>query len=312
MLIKHVIIFFLNLLFLLNNSAKAEVSNYIHGNNEYKITQRIDSFFTKHPNSRKVFWQPEIKGKSRYAFSIPKDAYLNSKKYLDTSDLYYLSQKIDRGLKSEPSKFKKIDVYLMKDKFNLIYNQNHFSGLNTGIFFEKKDNSFGIILNKDFITSKNSMAIFGLKQAKDDHTVFNAKFLKLSTDENSEFYGDLKHEFSSDILNVDFEYTWFEIANQFDFTVGIQEQDKKVESEIYSTFGDENIQFQIGLSQIRNNSKINMFFNLKFENAIKNKNLGTNVTITSKDNIYGLRNSSLKSFRKKNLDVLWKKYMNYN
>jgi hypothetical protein len=34
--------------------------------------------------------------------------------------------------------------------------------------------------------------------------------------------------------------TWFDIANQFDLTLGIHEQDKKVESEFYATFGDEN------------------------------------------------------------------------
>ena len=57
---------------------------------------------------------------------------------------------------------------------------------------------------------------------------------------------------------------------------------------------------------------MNMFFNLKFENVLKKKNFETNVTITSKDSIFGLGKLSLKSFRKKNLDMLWKKYMNYD
>ncbi|MDB4071863.1 hypothetical protein N9512_05330, partial [Amylibacter sp.] len=72
---------------MLNSTVKAEINNYLTGNNEYKITQRIDSFFIEHPSKKRVFWLPEIKGKSRYVFLIPKDAYLNSKKYLDASDL---------------------------------------------------------------------------------------------------------------------------------------------------------------------------------------------------------------------------------
>ena len=72
------------------------------------------------------------------------------------------------------------------------------------------------------------------------------------------------------------------------------------------------MKFQIGLNHIKNNSNMNLFFNLKFENTLDKKNLATNLLITSKDSIFGLRNLSLKSFRRKNLDILWKKNMNYN
>ena len=57
---------------------------------------------------------------------------------------------------------------------------------------------------------------------------------------------------------------------------------------------------------------MNMFFNLKFENILKKENFGSNIMLTSKESISGLRNLSLKSFRRKNLDKLWKKHMNYN
>ena len=85
-----------------------------------------------------------------------------------------------------------------------------------------------------------------------------------------------------------------------------------MKAELYATFWDEKMKFQIGFDQIKNVSDPNMFFNLKFENVLNKENFGTNVIITSKDSVFGLRKLSLKSFRKKNLDMLWKKYMNYN
>jgi hypothetical protein len=122
----------------------------------------------------------------------------------------------------------------------------------------------------------------------------------------------MNHEFKSNYLNVGIGNTWFDIANQFDLTLGIHEQGKKVESEIYATFGDETMKLQIGFDQIKNNSNMNMFFNLKFENTLNKENFGTNIIFSSKNSVFSLRNLSLKSFRKKNLDKLWKKYMNYN
>ena len=72
------------------------------------------------------------------------------------------------------------------------------------------------------------------------------------------------------------------------------------------------MKFQVGLDQIKNRSNMNMFFNLKFENTLNKRNIGSNVIITSKKSIFGLKKLSLKSFRRKNLDRLWKKHMNYN
>ena len=217
------------------------------------------------------------------------------------------------GLTFQPNKSKNIDIVISENNSNLILSQSILSNINAGLFFKNKEKkSFGLILNKDVIISKNALGNFGIEQGKDKYTVFNAKFAKLSNNENSEFYGNINHEFKSNILNVACGNTWFDIANQFDLTLGIQEQDKKIESDFYATFGDEKMKFQIGLNHIKNNSNMNLFFNLKFENTLDKKNLGTNLLITSKDSIFGLRNLSLKSFRRKNLDMLWKKHMKYN
>ena len=294
-------------------SAHAKEINYISTDSSKSLEENIDQFFIQNAQKKNVIWAPKIKGKSRYSFSIPRDAYYISKKHSDASDLFYLSEQTDSGLKFQSNKSKNIDIVISENNSNLILSQSILSNINAGLFLKNKEKiSFGVNLNKDVIISKNALGNFGVEQAKDEYTVFNAKFVKLSNNENSEFYGNINHEFKSDHVNMGIGNTWFDIENQFDLTLGIHEQDKKIESEFYATFGDETMKFQIGFDQIKNNSNMNMFLNLKFENILKKENFGSNIIITSKESIFGLNKFSLKSFRKKNLDKLWKKHMNYN
>ena len=294
-------------------SVHAREINHISTDSSKSPVENIDQFFIQNSQKKNAIWVPKIKGKSRYSFSISRDAYYISKKHSDASDLFYLSEQIDSGLKFQSNKSKNIDIVISEDNSNLVLSQNILSNINAGLFLKNKEKiSYGINFNKDVIISKNALGNFGVEQAKDQYTVFNAKFVKLSNNENSEFYGNINHEFKSDHLNMGIGNTWFDIANQFDLTLGIHEQDKKLESEFYATFGDETMKFQIGFDQIKSYSNMNMFFNLKFENILNKENFGTNVIISSKDSVFGLRNLSLKSFRRKNLDKLWKKNMNYN
>ncbi|MDA9287296.1 hypothetical protein N9P72_00180 [Amylibacter sp.] len=294
-------------------SIQAEESNHVIIGFNDSIINEIDDFFSTQPTKKNVIWAPKVKGKIKYIFSIPKNAYLISKNHADESDLFYLSEQIDSGLKFQSNKSKNIDIVISENNSNLILSQSILSNINAALFLKNKEKiSFGINLNKDVIITKNALVNFGVEQAKDEYMVFNAKFVKLSHNENSEFYGNINHEFKSDHINVGIGNTWFDMANQFDLTLGIHEQGKKVVSEFYATFGDENMKFQIGFDQIINNSDMNIFFNLKFENILNKRNFGSNVTITSKKSIFSSKNLSLKSFRRKNLDILWKKYINYN
>jgi hypothetical protein len=294
-------------------SFNANEINYISNDFSNFSIDNIDQFFIQNPEKKNVIWAPKVKGKSKYTFSIPKTAYLISKNHADASDLFYLSEQTDSGLKFQSNKTKNIDIVISENNSNLILSQSILSNINAGLFLKNKEKiSFGVNLNKDVIISKNALGNFGVEQAKDEYMVFNAKLVKLSNNENSEFYGNVNHEFKSNHLNVGIGNTWFDIANQFDLTLGIYEQGKKVESEIYATFGDENMKFQIGINQVKNNSNMNMYFNLEFENTLNIGNFGSNVILTSKESIFGLKKLSLKGFRKKSLDKLWKKYMSYN
>ena len=301
------------ILLLMPLSINAKEINYTPTDLNKSAVENINQFFLQNPAENSVIWVPKIKGKSRYSFSIPRDAYYISKKHTDTSDLFYLSEQINNGLKFQSNKSKNIDIVISENNSNLILSRRILTNINVGLFLKNKEKiSFGVNLNKDIIISKNALGNFGVKQAKDEYMVFDAKFVKLSNNENSEFYGSINHEFKSNQLNVGIAHTWFEILNQLDLTLSIHEQDKKVASEIYATFGDENIKFNVGLNQIKNNSNMNIFFNLKFENILNNENFGSSVKLTSTGSVFNLRNLSLKSFRRKNLDKLWKKHLNYN
>ena len=294
-------------------SINAKEINYIPTDLNKSAVENINQFFIQNPRENNVILVPKIKGKSRYAFSIQKSAYLIANKHVDASDLFYLSEKNDNGLKFHSNKSKNIDIFISENNSMLILNQKILTATNVGLFLKNKEKiSFGVNLNKDFIISKNTFGNFGFEQAKDEYTIFDAKFVKLFNNENSEFYGNINHEFKSDHLNVAIGNTWFDIANQFDLTLEIQEQSNKVETELYSTFGDEGTIFEVGFDQINNSSNMNLFFNLKLEKTLNKRNFGSNVIITSQESIFNLKKLSLKSFRKKNLDNLWKKYMNYN
>jgi hypothetical protein len=301
------------LLLLMPVSIQAEESNNVIIGYNNLIMNKIDEFFLTQTQKKNVIWTPIIEGKSKYAFSIPKDAYLRSVNHGDSSDLYYLSEKIDTGLNFQPNNSKNIEIITSENDSQLILGQNILSNINARLFLRNKDRkSFGFKLDKDVIIFENVLGSFGFEQAKGENIVFDAKFVKISNNEDSEFYGNINHKYKSDHLNVGIGNTWFEILNQFDFSVGIQEQDKKVEADLYATFGDKKMKFQIGLNQIKSNSNMNLFFNLKFENILNKKKFGTNLIITSQDSIPALRNLSLKSFRKKNLDNLWRKHINYD
>ena len=93
---------------------QAEEIEYITSNSSKSIVENIDRVFIQKPQKRSVLLTPKIKGKSRYSFSIQRDAYYLSKKHADSSDLFYLSQQIDSGLKFQSNKSKNIDIVISK------------------------------------------------------------------------------------------------------------------------------------------------------------------------------------------------------
>ena len=100
-------------------SVQADEIEYIPSNSSKSIVENIDHYFIENPQKRSVLLTPKIKEKTRYSFSIPRDAYYISKKHTDASDLFYLSQQIDSGLKFQSNKSKNIDIIIYQAAFSV-------------------------------------------------------------------------------------------------------------------------------------------------------------------------------------------------
>ena len=126
--------------------------DYISNDFRSSDIENIDKFFLQNPQKKNVTFVPKIKGKSRYTFSIPKNAYLISKNHADASDLFYLSEQIDSGLKFQSNKSKNIDIVISENNSNLVLSQSILSNINAGLFLKNKEKIFfGVNLNKDVI-----------------------------------------------------------------------------------------------------------------------------------------------------------------
>lgn len=295
-----------------NNDVLAEVNNKISGSSPHKITERIESFFSKYPNEKTIVWLPEFHGKSRYSFSIFRDSYNNSKKYADMSDLYYLTKKIDNNLSLYPNKVRNIDVFLKDSNYKFKYKQNLAWKINTTLFIHKKENLYGLNLDKDFLMFKNSLGNFGIEQAVGEYPIFNLKFATLTNNENAELYLHTRHLARSGNFDIVFEYTWFDILHQFDFSLSTKKNNKEIDTAFYATIPLEKNKIQFGLSKIQDMSNMNIFFRIKFDNIFNKKNLSTNLYIESENYIDTAEKLTLRDLRKVNLDNIWKAEMNFN
>ena len=125
-------------------SSHAKEINTISTDSSKSPVENIDQFFIQNSQKENVIWAPKIKGKSRYSFSISRDAYYISKKHSDASDLFYLSEQNDSGLKFQSNKSKNIDIVISENNSNLILSQSILSNINAGLFLKNKENiSFG-------------------------------------------------------------------------------------------------------------------------------------------------------------------------
>ena len=85
-------------LLLIPMSIQANEIDYISNDFNNSVVENIDQFFLQNPQKINVILVPKIEGKSKYGFSIPRDAYYISKIHADASDLFYLTEQIDNGL----------------------------------------------------------------------------------------------------------------------------------------------------------------------------------------------------------------------
>lgn len=291
-------------------TAQAKETNTIAVDINGSVVNEINKVFINEPQKKSVIWFPKIQGKSKYGFSIPKEAYIISKNNVDASDLYYLSEPIDNGITLHQNSAKNINIHISQNNYKIMFKKNFLSNINAGLFLERNKKSYGLNINKDFLISKNALGNFAFELGKDDDLIMSSSFIELTKDENAEVYGKVYHNPKLNIFNLDLGYTWFEIANIFDLTVDLKWLDDKITSDIYASIDAEKVKFQIGLSQIKNNSQIDLFLNFKFDNIMNSNKIDSIISISSKDEIV-IDKMSLKKFRKQNLDSIWRKKVKF-
>ena len=305
-LIHYIVI----VLLILPLTIQAKEISHISSFQNNLVIGKINSFFLEYPKKRNFIWVPIIEGKSKYVLSIPKAVFKVSQKHSDASDLYYLSEKIDKGLKFHRDKIKRIDIEIEENNIELVFNQSTLSNINLGFFLQKKEKtSTGLIINKDFVVLNELLVNLSARQSKDTYPIFDAKFVKLVSDEKSELHGNINHEFKSGIFNFGTGYTWFEVLNKFDLTIDFQQNNELLQSKIHTTFDYDKSKLQIGLKHLKNKPGIDMFLNLEFQNIKRKKYFDSRLTLNSGNDIINHRNLTLKNFRKKSLDSIWRKYM---
>jgi hypothetical protein len=313
MLTKCVFITFKLIAFLfLAASLQAKEKYYIFEDINPSINHKIDEFFLSNPAKTKVQLIPVVFGKSRYGFSIPKTAYDFSKKYSDTSDLYYLSEKEENNLHLHPSKTKNIDIMLTKQNYKLKFKQDLYQKVNAGFFLQNtKDNPFGIMLDKDFVIFKKNLGNVGINQSKGKYPTFQAKVVSLSNDENSEIYANFDYEINDNEYSFYISHKSFNVFDKFDFTLGLQETDKKLSTNISFSVRDQNMRFNAGFEQLEDIRKSKFFLTLDFFKFNEKKDISTKITLNSQSKFREENMLSLRDLRKQNLDNLWRESMNF-
>ena len=314
MLDKYVIII-LNwlVLLLLYSPVQAQADRYIYSDSNEKIAKRIDEFFLNNPDANNIIWMPKIRGLSRFSFSIPKEAYKISKKYKDTNDLFYLSKQKDNGLELHATRIKKFNFLISEEDMRFEYSQNIFSNIDVNVFIQSAEKApIGIIAGKYFKISNYKLGKIIAEKSSGEYPILKVKFVNLLQDERSELYANIFHKLQSDDINFKLGYKLFEISNRYDFTVGLQQENDQISSELYINFLSRNAKYQIGFNKIKDISNVNLFFEVKLENIFKRKNLYTNLELRSKNNFNKDDIISLKDIRKQNLDFVWRNGIDLN
>jgi len=311
---KYVIII-LNwlVLSLLYSPVQAQGDKYIYSDTNETIVKRIDEFFLNNPDAENVIWMPKIRGLSRFSFSIPKEGYRISKRYKDTNDLFYMSEQKDNGLAIYETKIKKINFLVSEEDMRFEYSQNIFSNIDVNVFIQSAEKApIGIIAGKYFKISNYKLGKIIAEKSSGEYPILKVKFVNLLQDERSELYANIFHKLQSDDINFKLGYKLFDISNRYNFTVGLQQENDQISSELYINFLSRNAKYQIGFNKIKDISNMNLFFEVKLENIFKRRKLYTNLELRSKNNFDKDDIISLKDIRKQNLDFVWRNGVNLN
>ena len=130
--------------------------------------------------------------------------------------------------------------------------------------------------------------------------------VNLTLNEQSEFLTSIQYNNETNKFYGELGNTWFDITNYYDINMTLQISDKIIPS-AYIMNDNGNMNFKLGVYNMKNTSNINLYFKLKFDLLYKNTNHV--LTMHNKNSFNFLNDLTLKYFRKQNLHNFWRRKM---
>jgi len=299
---------YMNILILIifPQSLKSEELNI----NTIKDTQFIESYFNDYPEARNIIWAPEVDGFTRFEFKISKNAYFRSKKYKDSSDLYYLSKVEDNDISLTSRPLRNFGLTLKKSQYKLSYLQNINENFLIGAHILPSDNrSFG----GEFSYTKvmDNSKLFNIYTVIKNNNMSNIKLTGTSLNKNefSEFFlfGKLYEHQKHNIFSVG--QRWFDAYHNYDIVPAITHRENKLELSLLTeaTFANYNIKF--GVNAQKKSKQPKVFFEIT--KVFFGKNHSKYSINAKSSNSSNIDYKSLKSTRIHALPQIWKENFSF-
>lgn len=294
--------------------ADAAIANqFIKLDHNDKLVTEINNFFIKNHNDQYVFWAPVTDGISGHVFKIQRNAFELSKKYKDTSELFYLTDIKTDELIFFPDENKIININKAENYLNFSYGQNILPSTRLGLFYKiENDSNLGLFFENKFVTADKNLGKIKIEQLIHQYPTLNISSVNLFNHESFEVYANVQHKIKSDDIFGRLHYTLFEFLNDIDFNLGAQNYNKELALETYLSFVKKDIQIKFGFDVKKRYSDKNIFFELKLNNVYSKSDINTNISLSSRNFLWQENVMSLKKFRKDYADVKWRNGMKFD
>lgn len=276
------------------------------------VTEQLNNYFDSYPKKDTALWLPIVNGKTRLSFEIPRIGYQSSKKYKDTSDLFYLSKINNRHWSIYNNKQKNLNLLISNNSTRISYNKNFLRNTHLGFFAEKKKNNpIGITISKEYIVNNDSLFRLNIDYPLGGYIYLKSGFSKLSDDEKYEIFTNLNYESKKDYVQIELGKTWFDFSEGSDLTMSIYNENSDILPAISTTNYNKKRKFTAGLDKIKSTKNFNIFIRLSISLLHKYNNLNADVEFKSNSHLINFNRFTLRNYRKKSAHKIWREQVQF-